>query len=671
MRLGDRTLRMKFENANASAPFSGLGQSAHPTNSFRGKSYQRIENYTKLRRTGVYPGIDLLYYSRNGELEYDFELAPNADPSRISLTFEGADSVKINDRGDLILSLAGKDLTERAPSVYQRLASGEIVSVASSYVLSKDRKVTFRLGDYDRSKSLVIDPSIYYVAFLGGSYGDTGVSIGHDGSGNMYVGGYTYSNDFPINGLSYSITPYGEADCFIVKINPTASDPSQVIVYSTYYGGSSDEFLTDMKVSTTGLVYFTGNTDSTNFPISTGAFSNVLSTLTHAFIVELDTTQDSFYSQLYSTYFGGTLGNESGQGIYVANNFIYVTGYTTSADFPTSGAFQGVLGGGGNSGNYDAFVAKFDPSQVGPNSLIFSSFIGGGAQDVGNDIAVDGNGLIYITGYTFSADFVNTSATAFQSYAGEGDAFMTVINPGSSTVVYSTFFGGSLGFDQGTKILVDPTGTLVTIAGDTLSPNLPTTQNGYQPVMPAGSNIDANGNLLAGNGFLAIFNMTQTKGFFQGLTYSTYFGGFGGEVIFDLKEDSQGYYYFCGYTLSANLPVTPGALNTTSAGGGEDGYVAVLNPSAKTQSAQLVYGSYVTSPGTQIVYGIDVDPQSRVWITGTTTADIFPAGYETFPVSPTTLLPQPGKQESFIWGFTIGSGSAQASDRSISAERKP
>src|SRR5580658_5695836 len=125
MRLGDRTLRMTFENSRSSAPFAGLDQSAPPTNSFRGQNYQRIENFARLRRTGVYPGIDLLYYSRNGELEFDFEIAPGADPSRIALSFEGVDSARLNDDGDLILSLGDKELTQRAPTIYQRKASGE------------------------------------------------------------------------------------------------------------------------------------------------------------------------------------------------------------------------------------------------------------------------------------------------------------------------------------------------------------------------------------------------------------------------------------------------------------------------------------------------------------------------------------------------------------------
>jgi hypothetical protein len=646
MRLGDRTLRMTFENSNASAPFSGLDHSARPTNSFHGKNYQRIENFARLRRTGIYPGIDLLYYSRNGELEYDFEIAPGADPSKIALRFEGADDARLNDRGDLVLTLAGKELTHRAPSIYQRRASGEMVTVDGSYRIGKDGVVRFHLGDYDRSAALVIDPAVFYVAFLGGSSGDMGVSVGHDQLGYIYVGGSTYSTDFPLGGVGFSTAQFGELDCFLLKLNPYTTDGTQVITYSSYYGGSSNDMMASMKVDSAGIMYFTGSTNSTDFPTTSGAYSTTLTSLTHAFMAEIDSNQDGTQGQLYSTYFGGTTANESGEGIFPLNGLIYIAGTTASTDLPLVGASQGAL-----AGSTDAFVARFDPTQQGTASLTFSSYLGGGARDLGNDIAVDSKGLIYVTGSTFSGDFPYTASTAYQTYAGEGDAFLAVIDPSASAVVYATSFGGPSGYDEAKKLLVDPNGKRVAIAGYTMAPDLPITQNAYQSVMPAGSNVDSSGNLLGSNGFLAIFDLTApTPG--KGLVYSTYLGGFAGEVIYDLKRDAQGRYYMCGYTLSRNFPVTGSAFNTASAGGGLDGFVTVLDPTA-TVPANLVYSSYVTSPGTQTAFGLDVDNNGTVWITGVATGNIFPPTYEQFPPSPSTGLPQYGKMDSFIWGFTI------------------
>ncbi|MGA3190008.1 MAG: SBBP repeat-containing protein [Bryobacteraceae bacterium] len=660
MRLGDRTLRMTFENSNASAPFTGLDHTPYPTNYFHGRTYERIENYTRLRRSAVYPGIDVVYSSRNGEFEYDFEIAPGADPSQIALRFEGADSVRVNDHGDLILSLAGKELIQRVPSIYQKRGSGEFVTVAAAYVPGDDGSFHFHVGAHPRTAPLVIAPSIVYVAFIGGSFGDVGMSVGHDAQGFIYIGGNTFSTDFPTGGVGFSQTAFGQQDCFLIKINPSSTNATETIAYSTYYGGTGDDMLTAMKVNETGQIFFTGNTASTNFPVSTGAFSNTLAVGTHAFFVELDSNQNSTTSQLYSSYLGGTIdtgGNpssDSGQGLSVgANGMVYVTGYTTSTDFPVNGASQGVIGG-----SYDAFIAEFDPTQGGPNSLLFSTFLGGAAQDWGNDIGVDSKGLVYVTGYTFSSDFPFTSSTAYESYQGEGDAFLTIINTGSGEVTYSTFLGGAHGFDEGNRLLVDPTGTTVAIAGYTLSPQFPVTQNAYQSVMPALTNVDDAGNQLGSNGFLAVFNMKEATARFKGVTYATYFGGFGGEVIYGLRSDTAGNYYICGYTLSQNLPVTSTAFNTASAGGGLDGFVTILNPSGATPSSQLVFSTYITSPGTQTVYDIDVDDKGAVWFTGVATAGIFPPGYEQFPSSPSSIpgyppLSQLGKQESFIWGFTI------------------
>jgi hypothetical protein len=655
MRLGDRTLRMSFDNSNPDAPFTGLDHAQHPTNSFRGQTYTRIENYGRLRRTGIYPGIDLLYYSHNGELEFDFEVAPGADASKIALSFEGADSARLNDHGDLVLSLAGKDLIERVPTVYQKNASGELAAVAGSYQIAKDGAVRFHLGDYDHSAALVIDPAVVYVSYIGGSLADIGVSVGHDAQGFIYLAGTTFSSDFPISGIGFGQAAFGEEDCFLIKINPNPSDASQAIAYSSYYGGASQDILTAMKVGPTGLVYFTGNTDSFDFPLSTGAFSNSLPSSTHAFVAVLDSNQDSVNSQIYSTYFGGTTnvaGTESvdsGQGIFVTpSGLIYITGYTLSTDFPITGAIQASL-----AGSYDAFVAEFDPTRGGPSSVIFSTFLGGAAQDIGNDIAVDASGLIYVTGYTFSSDFPYTSSTAFEGYQGGGDAFLTVMNAATGAINYSTFFGGNDGFDIANRIVVDPAGQYVAIAGYTLSTTFPVTQNAYQPVMPSLTNIDAAGYQGASNGFLTVFNIPQLNGFFQGLSYSTYFGGFGGEVIYGFRRDPQGNYYISGYTLSQNLPVTSNAFNTASAGGGLDGFVAVINPAAVAPASQLVFSSYITSPGSQTVNDVDVDAHGTIWLTGLTTAGIFPPGYEQFPLSPVTGYQQYGKQSSFLWGFTI------------------
>jgi hypothetical protein len=642
MKLGDRTLRMMLDGSNISAPFEGLNRSAHPTNFFHAASYTKIDNFARLRRTGIYPGIDIVYYGRNGSLEYDFEVAAGADPSRIVLRFDTPDSESINDNGDLVLNIGGKELIERAPSVYQRRASGDLLLIEASYKIAQDGSVRFALGKYDRSLPLVIDPAINYSVYLTGSKGDFGIAINHDSQGYIYIGGYTYSTDFPLGGFSYSQTPFGGRDIFLMKLNPMATSGDQVIAYSAYFGGGSDDTLKSMTVDNAGLMYFTGSTQSAGFPISSSAYQSTIAGNTHAFISIVDSNQDSTDGLIYSTFLGGTLGSEEGDGIFQLNGKVYVTGWTTSTDYPTVGGYSGSLTAG-----YDAFVASFDPTQSGAASLLFSTYLGGSAQDVGRAVAADSSGKIYVTGYTFSVDFPETS-NAYENYSGGGDAFLSVLDPTSGSLVYSTFLGGATGLDEAKRIIVDAAGKRVAIAGYTLSTDFQVTQNGYQSVAPGASNPDG-----VSAGFFSLFDMTNL-GAGKGLLYSTYLGGKGGELIYDLKADSKNRYYVCGYTLSRNFPVTGNALNSVSSAGGVDGFVAVIDPSLAAVSAKaLVYSSFITGPGSQIAYGIDVDQKNQVWVTGIATGNIFPAAFSQYTTTTPSGTNANGKQEVFVLALTI------------------
>ena len=225
---------------------------------------------------------------------------------------------------------------------------------------------------------------------------------------------------------------------------------------------------------------------------------------------------------------------------------------------------------------------------------------------------MDAAGNVYIGGVSYSANFPVTTNAFNQGYTGDGDAFLAELNFPAQTLVYSTYLGAS-SIDEVKKIVIDPAGR-VALTGYTLSPDFPITQNAFQPGF--GGN---------GNAFLTILDLTKSGP--KGLAYSSFYGGNGGEVAYDLRLDSYGRYYLGGYTLSPNLPVTSDALNPASAGAGIDGFVAVINPSIGTQG--LVYASYVTSPGNQTVYGVDVvsaPPSLQVYITGSTTSNVFPAG---------------------------------------------
>ena len=307
---------------------------------------------------------------------------------------------------------------------------------------------------------------------------------------------------------------------------------------------------------------------------------------------------------VYSTFFAGTKTDEP-TGIAFAGGKIYVTGFTTSDDYPvTANAYQATRPGG----SFDGFVAELDPTQSGTASLISSTYLGGGGQDIPRAIAVAADGQAYVAGYTRSVDFPTTPNSFRPFYGGGGEAFLTRLDLAANTVTYSTFLGGS-GQDQATKILVEPSGR-VAITGFTLSDNFPVTSNALQSSQ-------------AGNGdaFLTILN-PGAPDFTTALVYSTYLGGTDSDVAYDMRRDAVGKYYLCGYTLSLDFP-TQNALNPTSFPGNSiDGFVSVIDPAAAPLKS-LIYSSHITGPGYQIAYGVDVDAQGNIYVTGTALGDVF------------------------------------------------
>lgn len=606
IQFGNRGLKLSLEGRRAHGKkvghFEGLDKSPVQSNYF-GREFHAADAFGRLRQTGVYPGIDIVYYGKGQTLEYDFELAPGADPSRIRMRFEGADSIRLGPQGQVILQLGDRQVTQNLPVVYQKRANQEVVGVPSSYVMEADGSIGITLGSYDPSRALVVDPTILFTGYLAGTSADVPVGIGHDKNGLIYIAGYTLSADFPTVGTAYTGFFLATTQQAFTTVMTPLDKNGNYITYSGYFSGSFGDNLKVMTVDSEGVFYLAGYTDDALFPVTPNAYLTSNGDVRREFVAVLDTKLPGMEGLTYCTYFGGTT-MDIPTGIAAAGGKIYLTGYTTSPDYPvTAGAYQSTLPGGA----FDGYVAEIDPSLGGKAALVASTYLGGSGVDVPRSIAVAPNGQVWVAGYTRSSDFPTTQNSLSPSYSGAGDAFVSALDLNIMALTYSTFLGGSQE-DQATKVLVEPSGN-VAVTGWTLSNDFPVTPNALQSQQ-------------AGNGdvFLTIIDPSAPD-FTKALVYSTYFGGSDSDVAYDMRLDAAGKVYLCGYTLSLDLPIL-NAISPTSAFGSVDAFVAVIDPAASPLQA-LVYSSYITGPGYQVAYGVDVDAQNNIYVTGTALGDVF------------------------------------------------
>jgi len=630
-RLGDRTLALRLLGADPQAAFEAASPYSVPTQYFTAAYRGSVQSFRRLRRHQVYPGVDVVYYGTGENLEYDFEIAPGADPSRIRLRFDGADRLRMALNGDLQVDIGGQTVTQHVPVIYQVTAAGKRESVHGEYQIEANRDVTLRLDPYDTSARLVIDPVITFAVFLPGSKNTVGVAIAHDAKGFIYIAGNTAATDFVSTPSAFFGVSRGTQNTWLMKLDPNATSGDRVIVYSTYFGGSLVDSLKDMAVdSATGRVYMTGSTTSADLLVTPGAFQSTLKGPTNGFVAVLDPALAQTPSLVYATYLGGT-GIDVPYGIATRNGKAYITGSTTSFDFPLANATLPSIQGG-----TDMFITELDPQQSGAASMIASGYYGGAGLDYGTSVAVDAAGFVYVVGVTYSFNLPITAAPYQANAHGGGEAFLVRFALEAPLIVYATYLGGT-GTDGAKKVLIDPQGR-VAIAGYTASANFPITQNALQSQL-GGPNATPNTNPT--NAFLSILDLTLPPA--QSLVYSTFYGGSVDEVPYSLRLDANGTYYLGGFTLSPDLPVSQNAINSSTTRAGFDGFIALINPAAPPLNS-LLYSSYVTGPGSQIVYSVDFDTSGTVYSTGFATGNIYPAGYQSYTSAP-------GAAEVFLYGF--------------------
>ena len=615
-------VRMDIEGANARAHASGVDTLPGVSNYFVGSDpahwHTRIPNYGKVQYSSVYPGVDLVYYGNQRQLEYDFIVAPGADPSRIAVGFQGVQALEVNQAGDLILKTNGSDLIQHKPVIYQTV-DGQRRVVAGSYVVQGTR-ASFKVARYDHTRPLIIDPTLSYSTYFGGKDFDYGDSIAVDASGNAYVTGLIYSAGSPFTsdrpfGLGSWCPTQGNGDAFIAKLNHNGTQ----LLYSTYLGGSGEDIGHGIAVDANGDAYVTGVTRSQDFPTTRGALQSKFGSgaIQNAFVARLNA-----YGELsYSTYLGGKA-SDVGQAIAVdSRENAYVTGYTSSGNFPTtSGALQRSLNGLQNT-----FVTKLNANG---SALEYSTFLGGNDYDFGFGIAVNQQGNAYVTGTTwgiFTSTFPTTSKAYQTAYSGGGDAFVSKLSTDGSALVYSTFLGGN-GYDGGRSIALDASGNAY-VTGFTQSNAFPTTAAVVQSAL---------------NGTEDAF-VTKLNSDGSALAYSTYLGGSGIDASYGIAVGANGYAYVTGFTVSPDFPTTTAAIQTYN-GTGREPFVAALNATG----SHLAYSTYLGGSNGDGGYAIAVDSGSNAYVTGYTNSIDFPVTRG----APQTELANGASQDAFIAKIT-------------------
>jgi len=582
-------------NSNRAPEIEALDRTAARTDFFRGKQANwraNVPSYSRVRYRAVYPGVDVVYYGNQSQLEYDFVIQPGADPNAIRIKFSGGGQLSLSLEGDLVLKSGDSQVVQKKPFIYQEDPGTAVRhQVAGKYTLLGNNVVGLRLDHYDRTRTLVVDPSISYLTYLGGVGTDQINAVKLGPNGLIYITGQTDSNALPAFG--YAGSDIGLIDIWVCVLDTTQGF---ALVYASYLGGTNLDIPLAMDVDSAGVMYLTGTTTSTDFPVTGNAFQPTGAGATvEAFVVKLDPSQAGTAALAYSSFLGGLTGDETGNGIAVdSNGMIYVIGTTKSTDFPvTASAYAGVMWG-----NQDIFLCQVDPNA---GVLVYSTYLGGEGLDYGRSILVGKNGLVYFAADTLSSQFPMAGYNYSQVPFGFQDLIigtMDMTKSGSDSLVYSTYLGGS-GNDEVTAMAFDSQGNLL-VTGYTLSSDFPVTPDAMQHTY--GGNADT---------FVAVVNPAKPALSF--LVYSTFLGGSHTEVGYGIAGDSAGNIYVTGYTLSPDFP-TVNAIQPGWAGG-IDIFLTKFRPGVAGLGA-LQYSTYIGLSSIYVPTGLAVGPDGTAYVVG-------------------------------------------------------
>jgi len=660
---------MKLVGARPAPQAVGLEELPGKVNYFRGRNPQNwhtdVPTYAKVKLEHVYPGIDLVYYGNQQQLEYDFVVKPGADPRAIRMDVAGlsvgksahAVAPRIDRNGDLVLAADNSAVRFHKPVVYQPDGAAARKPVDGQFKLDKGQ-VTFQVASYDRAKPLVIDPVLGYSTYINNTAVDeTSAGIAVDSSGNAYVASETDTTDIPtVNPYQANHASVDDSDATVFKLNPSGT----ALVYATYLGGTGEDSGEAIAVDAAGEAIVVGYTCSLDFPVTAGAFQTTPNPNladcngTNMFLTKFSASGSSLIG---STYLGGS---ETDIAYAVAldhSGNVYITGPSFSPDFPvTPGVLEPTFGGSVSAGTSDSVVAKLNPTLT---SLIYSTYLGGSSDDWLDAIAVGAEGNVYVAGYTTASGFPVTPKAFQTTFVGNGanqayDAVVAKLNPTATALLYATYV--SAGDDAASGVAIDKAGDAY-ITGDAAESNFPVTPGAYQTVY-GGAGVEGIGDVF----------VTKLNPQGSALIYSTYIGGAEDDSGYGITVDKFGGAWVVGSTDSSNFPVTRNAIQSAYAGPDISGAgttfyygdLFVLRLNAK--GSALSFSSYLGGSGDdEPGFNIVLDPSTAIYIAGVTTSTDFPTTSGAF--NATCSGDYCGDYQNFITKIIPGSTDNAASKR--------
>ncbi len=617
----------------------GKGKTLAQVNFFKGNNSamwkSNVPTYEMVSLGEVYNGItlELKAYGRN--VEKLFSVEPSANPELIKIRLRGARSLRMNETGQLQAETAFGDVTFTKPRAYQ-LLDGRQVEVEVEYVIwkegarskmreargrvaglsrpkskirSQQLEYGFKVASYDKTRELVIDP-LLASTYLGGYHSDYGSAIALDSRGNVYVAGYTESPGFPTTSGAFN-TSYRDGDVFVAKFDKDLTK----LLASTFIGGHSGDYVRSMTIDSGGNVYIAGQTSSSNFPTTDGAYDTRKDGYSDIFLVKFN---DGLTSLLASTYLGGA-SDDYAQSIAVdpEGTTLYVVGRTLSSNFPTTPDAYDT-----SYNSNDAFVSRLSRNLT---HLLASTYLGGHDNDYANSIVIGPDRHLYVSGETWSSDFPTTPGAYDTSFnGGFGDVFVSKLNWGLTNLAASTFLGGASD-ECATSAIMDSHGNIY-VTGDTESPDFPTTRGAYDTSFHNGDT------------FISKFNWNLTQ-----LQASTFLGGADDDYGCSIARNPGGNIYVAGYTGSTDFPTTVGAYDTS-----KSVFFEVFVSKLSGDLVKLIASTFLGGRYRDFAHAAVVNSEGSIYVTGETKSFDFPATQGVFDASYNGDIANPDTFDVFI-----------------------